>query len=397
MFRMTPSLRLPLILLAVAALAGCEVRKSASPLSPSLAGPIEGVEITVPEPVQPKQGQKFKDAEQPLTLQFANAESNSVRPYLLVVEIASDPEFKNVVFTKGGIKPADAGVNKFVLPARLEHGRAYYWRTKADDGANESEWSAGVRFEILEPVVIGRPVPVSPIGGATVASMTPELRVNNATATGPHGPLQYQFQAALNQAFTGQVGRATVPEGAGQTAVTVPGTPAPDVLVYWRVRVTDGENVGPWSRVESYRTPPAAAPPPPPPPSGGGGGGEPPPSGGGGSCASTNGPAIVKCVEQKYPSRTRAGVSHDERVRNMEFLRDRIIEAGLCGGLDLAWNKKRGTGPHSIDAIAWRHNGVDDVVDIGTAYDDTGRPLRLQWSIVAGPPGYDRFPAPRCD
>lgn len=81
----------------------------------------------------------------------------------------------------------------------------------------------------------------------------------------------------------------------------------------------------------------------------------------------------------------------------MEFLRDRIIEAGICGGLDLAWNLKRGVGPHSIDALAWRTGGVDEVVDVGAAFDDTSSELRLQWSIVGGPPGYDRYePRPTC-
>jgi hypothetical protein len=105
----------------------------------------------------------------------------------------------------------------------------------------------------------------------------------------------------------------------------------------------------------------------------------------------------VRCVGATYPDKMAAGVSLDQRLANMEFLRDRVIEAGICGGLDLGWNRKRGTGPHSIDALAWRHNGVDDVVDIGSAYDDTSRPLQLQWAIVAGPPGYDPYsPRPAC-
>jgi hypothetical protein len=80
----------------------------------------------------------------------------------------------------------------------------------------------------------------------------------------------------------------------------------------------------------------------------------------------------------------------------MEFLRDRIIEVGICGGLDLAWNLKRGVGPHSHDAVAWRVNGRVEVVDIASGYDDTSTTLRLQWIIVAGPPGYDAYPMGRC-
>ena len=36
----------------------------------------------------------------------------------------------------------------------------------------------------------------------------------------------------------------------------------------------------------------------------------------------------------------------------MMFLRDRIIEAGKCGGLELGWNLKRGGPELSIDFMA---------------------------------------------
>ena len=51
----------------------------------------------------------------------------------------------------------------------------------------------------------------------------------------------------------------------------------------------------------------------------------------------------------------------------------------------------------SRDALAWRTGSGDEVVDIGLAYDDTSTELRLQWGIVAGPPGYDGYsPRPTC-
>jgi hypothetical protein len=93
-----------------------------------------------------------------------------------------------------------------------------------------------------------------------------------------------------------------------------------------------------------------------------------------------------------------AGISLGEREDNMAFLRDRVIETGICGGMDLAWNLKRGVGPHSIDALAWRlPSGFVEVVDIGAAFDDTSIPLQLVWGIVEGPPGYDGYsPRPNC-
>ena len=115
-------------------------------------------------------------------------------------------------------------------------------------------------------------------------------------------------------------------------------------------------------------------------------------------CALSHGEALVACVAARYPEYGAAGVSGHQREEHMAFLRDRIIEAGICGGLDLARNLKRGVGPHSIDALAWRtSSGHVEVVDIGVGYDDTGHPLRLQWMIVDGPSGYDTYqPRPNC-
>jgi hypothetical protein len=64
--------------------------------------------------------------------------------------------------------------------------------------------------------------------------------------------------------------------------------------------------------------------------------------------------------------------------------------------MHLGWNLKRGVGPKSIDAIAWKHDGSLDVVDIGIAYDDTGIPLQLDWNIVDGPAGWVDYPQADC-
>ena len=78
----------------------------------------------------------------------------------------------------------------------------------------------------------------------------------------------------------------------------------------------------------------------------------------------------------------------------MEFLRDRVIELGNCSGLLLARNRKS-NGHLSIDAINWRHGeqDINDVVDIASAYDDTGRQLELHWIVVPGPAGWDPIPS----
>ena len=60
----------------------------------------------------------------------------------------------------------------------------------------------------------------------------------------------------------------------------------------------------------------------------------------------------MNCIAAKYPERLVAGISLGQRQENMMFLRDRIIEAGKCGGLDLGHNLKRGGPEISIDFLA---------------------------------------------
>mgnify|MGYP001033722583 FL=1 len=104
-------------------------------------------------------------------------------------------------------------------------------------------------------------------------------------------------------------------------------------------------------------------------------------------------------ADARYQDRLVAGVSLSQRQANMAFVRDRMIEAGICGGMDLAWNMKRGGPEKSIDYLAYRKDGRWIGVDIGHAYDDTSIPLGLQWGENPGdslvsPAAYS--PRPSC-
>ena len=366
------------------ALAGCEAKKSSNPLSPSVAGPIAGVNITPPKLVDPAQGFKYKESQQPIKLIIENATTTGVRPITYMFEVATDADFTTKVYARSGVPPGEGGRTSVQID-RLDLGRAYYWRAKADDGANASQFSAS-QFEVLPKPLLNPPGLVSPVNNERVTSRRPTLRVNASDRNAAVGSLSYEFQIATDQAFTKIVAAGVVGEGSGQTTFEPGADLATDLQHFWRARAGDGETTSAWAGTQTFRTPAPVAPGPSPGPG----------PGNGGSCASTNGEAIVRCVEAAYPDKTAAGVSLDQRIANMEFIRDRVIEAGICGGLDLAWNQKRGVGPRSIDAIAWRHNGVDDVVDLGAAYDDTSRKLGIQWIIVPGPPGYERYPRPAC-
>ncbi len=98
------------------------------------------------------------------------------------------------------------------------------------------------------------------------------------------------------------------------------------------------------------------------------------------SARPSNGPELIAYVTARYPERLAAGVSGEQRLENVLFLRDRIIEIGRCGGMLLGWNLKRGGPEKSVDFIAWRQAEGDRGVDIALDYDNTSRTLQLQWA-----------------
>ena len=374
---MTARSRMAVALMACAVgAAGCESKKSANPLSPSVAGPIPGVEISAPKPLEPGSDWRIAGDKQPLTLLIENPASNGQRPVVLEVEVAGDEGFSSKVFAKAGIEQGPNGRTALVLPERLASDRTYFWRAKGQDGANHGPWSGVVRFSIYTPAALSAPTPLSPIGGATVGDLTPTFKVRNAARSGPVGDITYIVEISRNDSFTQNVASYALGERGGpggQTDIaTISDLPASSTL-FWRVRAWDGALNGPWSATQFFKTP-AAAPTPTPPGGGGGGGGGNP-----GTCASDDGEFIVNCIANKYPNHRRAGVSHSERVSNMMFLRDRIIEAGLCGGLDLGWNLKRGGPEISIDFLAERRGGAVLGHDIAFDYDNTSKELQLYW------------------
>lgn len=352
----------------------CESNKSANPLSPSVAGPIPGVEISAPKPLEPGVNWEVSNDKQPLLLLIENPGSNGQRPVTIEVEVASDEGFATKQFTKGGLTPGPNGRTEVQLPSKLTSDRSYFWRARGQDGANQGPWSAPVRFSIYTPAKLDPPTPLSPIGGAKVDGLEPSFRFKNAQRAGPVGFVTYIVDIARNDSFTQGVATYTGGEqngASGDTSVTVVSPLPDDSTLFWRVRAYGAVN-GDWSKTQFFRTPSA----PSPPAGGGGGGGV---GGNPGTCASSSGDYIVNCISQKYPSYRRAGVSSGQRRANMEFLRDRIIEAGLCGGLDLGWNLKRGGPEISIDFLAERRGGAVLGHDIAFDYDNTSTELQLYW------------------
>jgi hypothetical protein len=223
------------------------------------------------------------------------------------------------------------------------------------------------------------PTLLSPAAGIRTDSLTPEFVAGPAVARylSDSPAFDYRFEI---QTPTGQFVASSdkiAPGANGQVRWTLPVPLQLDSPYRWRARAELGDRPGPWSDFSSFLSLDYR-------------GLNPRPANG---VWPSSGPAVVDYVADAFPDYLRPTATLAERIEHMEFLRDRIIEAGVCGGLDLARNLKRGVGPHSHDAIAWRKpNGFVEVVDIASAFDDKTIFLSLHWSIVVGPSGYDPLP-----
>jgi hypothetical protein len=221
------------------------------------------------------------------------------------------------------------------------------------------------------------PVLLSPINTVQLDTLSPLFRLQNATALYTDTPpLSYRIEVSTPAGAA--AGSAVVAAGSGTTSWQFPSNLVLDTNYRWRVRAELGGSFGPWSGFGTFRSLDYR-------------GLNPRPANGGWP-TTTNG--LVAYIANAWPNYLLPTDRTAERIENMEFLRDRIIEAGICGGIDLAWNRKRGdfNADRSVDALAWRKpNGFVEVVDLAAAFDDKTLHLSLHWQIVEGPSGYESY------
>ncbi len=289
---------LSLVTLIVATTA-CEAAKSANPLSPAIAGPIPGVDISAPKPLEPT-NVKIPVEQQPLTLLAEVAGSTGPRPLSYVFEVAVDAAFSTKVFVAENVAPGDGGRTSVRLPDHLAPERSYYWRVKAQDGANTGPYSAAASFDVFTRSVIERPTQTAPGVNVNGQPLRPTFVVTNVARSGPVGSLSYMFELSDSDSFANKT-FVTVAEQNGQTSLTSPQDLAYETVYYWHVRAFDAKTIGPWSTTRAFQTigRPVAIPQP---GSGGGGGGD------WEKCGSTPGAALSACVVAALnPAHTEAG------------------------------------------------------------------------------------------
>lgn len=361
------AVRIVLVGVLAVVIAGCS-EKSRNPLSPNIAGPISGVNISAPAQAATVGDELVRADEQPVVLTFAASLSDSERPFWYELEISTDAQFASIVHASGQIEPTSAalapstrsgqnvgGTQTYVVPEALVADLRYYWRVRAADGANAGPFSDIAQFEIFTPLTIGAPSTLSPINGQVIGGFSPNLKATLAEITGPATDIKYRFEIATDSAFTDLVAVLTAAPD-GQTTLATSGNLTADTRYSWRVRASASGRVGwvhgPWSESGSFKTPPlpVSAPslpppslPPPPPPATGGSGG-----GGGGCCPPPNRFSVVQQVaaETGYPN---SGIS-------VHAFTQRVAER--LAAEDANWGRYlNSNGNLGKDTVSYRVNG----------------------------------------
>lgn len=100
--------------------------------------------------------------------------------------------------------------------------------------------------------------PASPANGALFANLAQPvtLTITNATTTDVNVSVIYTFDVATDSGFTNKVVTKDVPQGTGQTSLTLDTLPA-GTTYYWRARATAGDMVGTYSGPRSFAIGPA--------------------------------------------------------------------------------------------------------------------------------------------
>jgi subtilase family serine protease/flagellar hook assembly protein FlgD/WD40 repeat protein len=208
-----------------------------------------------------------------VTLVVRNARDLEFDPLVYDFLLASDPAMSVVVATATGVHetPGTTGAH---LPFLLDEGATYWWQARARDAGGASPWFDPVSFTVDSfngsPTA---PVPLRPVNGATVATLTPELAVGLATDP-EDDALTYTFQLDRVPAFDSaelQERSAVVPNTSEATTV-MPSPLVDNTHYYWRARASDGASSGPWAGsdfVVNLGNDPPTAPVPLAPPDGG--------------------------------------------------------------------------------------------------------------------------------
>jgi subtilase family serine protease len=216
-------------------IAGTYFRVEGAPTAPSLEAPAQAADLEA----------------LPVTLSVGNAADPNDDRLSYYFEIYSDSSLTTLV--ESGTVSETAGSTAWTASAPLVENATYFWRARAFDGILYGPWMTPASFRVnMANDIPTAPTISTPVSNSDVASLTPELTVDNSTDPDSTN-LTYNFEVALDPDFSQVVVYTRgVSGGAASTSWTVPETLQENTTYYWRAQADDWLIEGPWSATGSF-------------------------------------------------------------------------------------------------------------------------------------------------
>lgn len=297
--------------------------------------------------------------------------------------------------------PSGGDITSFE-PGGLPYDQLFYWRVRvfatARDGQVLGPWDSTSFRTPPAPVIIGTPVPISPVGNVTTANLRPTLTATNGAISGPAGVVSYRFEVDEGTSFGAPVATIVVlASGSGTTTATLAGDLEAGSSYFWRVSASNANITTSWSAPQPFRTPSSGG--------GGGGGG----TGGGGGYTPDPSPgsqlplpdesAVIDAVAAANPGALANSCVHEGG--SWEFM-DLAVEALRAKDTRWGYNCKRGNcDDPSIDVVNYfygsgngDHSAEVYIIDIILAVCPSGSGAAPAWTNQTGT-GLGRWIYPR--
>ncbi len=280
--------------------------------------------------------------------------------------------------------PSGGDITSFE-PGGLPYDQLFYWRVRvfatARDGQVLGPWDSTSFRTPPAPVIIGTPVPISPVGNTTTATVRPTLTARNGTISGPAGTVNYRFEVAGDTSFSSPVASVVVAaSGSGTTTATLGNDLEAGRSYFWRVSASNANITTSWSAPQPFRTPSSG---------GGGGGGRTPDPPAGGQLPLPNESALIDAVAAEFPEALYNSCVEDGG--SWDFM-DEVVRRLRLKDTRWAWNCKRGDCNHiSVDVVDYHYgagqsDGSDEVyiIDVILAVCPTGSGSAPAWINQTG-------------
>jgi phosphodiesterase/alkaline phosphatase D-like protein len=168
-------------------------------------------------------------------------------------QVSSNSGFTAIVAQSSSVAEGGGGTTSWIVSSNLTNGNTYYWRVRASDGQDYSNYSSSRTFTVNTPNnAPSTPTLATPSNGGNVSTLIPTLTTNNSSdADGDN--LTYTYQVSSNSGFTAIVAQSSsvVEGGGGVTSWIVSSSLTNGNTYYWRVRASDSQA---YSNYSSYRT-----------------------------------------------------------------------------------------------------------------------------------------------